>query len=78
MTRIRRIFTDPCVSVSTVAPVDVAHTYGSRHTWRSATYFIIFLLTDDTWNELRLPEFVRVRCWFFFHIRTQSRDWHCL
>jgi hypothetical protein len=38
MTRIGQIFTDtfyPCVSASTVAPVDVAHTYGSRHTWRS-------------------------------------------
>ena len=34
-TRIMRIFTDLCVSASTVAPVDVAHTYGSRHTWRS-------------------------------------------
>src|SRR5659263_621793 len=41
MTRIARIFTDthnPCVSASTVAPVDVAHTYGSRHTWRSVFY----------------------------------------
>ncbi len=34
MTRIARIFTDPCASASTVAPVDVALTYGSRHTWR--------------------------------------------
>ena len=38
MPRIKRIFTDPCVSASTVAPVDVAHTYGSRHTWRSVFY----------------------------------------
>jgi len=29
-------YTYPRVSASTVAPVDVAHTYGSRHTWRSA------------------------------------------
>jgi hypothetical protein len=35
MTRIAQIFTDLCVSASTVAPVDVAHTYGSRHKWRS-------------------------------------------
>jgi hypothetical protein len=27
----------PCASASTVAPVDVAHTYGSRHTWRTAS-----------------------------------------
>ncbi len=27
-----------CASASTVAPVDVAHTYGSRHTWRSVFY----------------------------------------
>ncbi|MDP3103484.1 MAG: hypothetical protein Q8M95_02630 [Candidatus Methanoperedens sp.] len=36
MTQIARIFTDQCASASTVAPVDVAHTYGSRHTWSSA------------------------------------------
>jgi len=30
----------PRVSASTVAPVDVAHTYGSRHTWRSAFHNI--------------------------------------
>ena len=29
MTRIRRIFTDPCVSASTVTPVDCVHTYAS-------------------------------------------------
>ena len=28
----------PRVSASTVAPVDVAHTYGYRHTWRSVFY----------------------------------------
>ncbi len=44
---ITRIFTDPRVSASTVAPVDVAHTYGSRHTWRSVSYRTVFLLTDD-------------------------------
>jgi hypothetical protein len=38
MTWIARIFTDRRASASTVAPVDVAHTYGSRHTWRSAFY----------------------------------------
>jgi len=27
----------PRVSASTVAPVDVTHTYGSRHTWRYAS-----------------------------------------
>jgi hypothetical protein len=35
-----RINTYPRASASTVAPVDVAHTYGSRHTWRSTFYFI--------------------------------------
>jgi hypothetical protein len=31
---------DPRASASTVAPVDVAHTYGSRHTWRSAFHHV--------------------------------------
>ncbi|MBU3966883.1 MAG: hypothetical protein KKG76_05870, partial [Euryarchaeota archaeon] len=29
ITQIRRIFTDPCASVSTVTPVDCVHTYAS-------------------------------------------------
>ncbi|MDP3103339.1 MAG: hypothetical protein Q8M95_01880 [Candidatus Methanoperedens sp.] len=29
MTRIARIFTDPCASASTVTPVDCVHTYAS-------------------------------------------------
>ena len=50
MTRIARIYTDtanPRASASTVAPVDVAHTYGSRHTWRSVFYHSFFLLNDE-------------------------------
>jgi len=39
-TRMTRIFTDQRASASTVAPVDVAHTYGSCHTWRSVFYRI--------------------------------------
>ena len=35
MTRIRRIFTDPCASVSSVP---------------SVFYFMVFLLTDDEWS----------------------------
>ena len=50
MTRIGRISTDthyPRASVSTVAPVDVAHTYGSCHTWRSVFYRKIAIFDDD-------------------------------
>ena len=50
MTRIGRIFMDthyPRASVSTVAPVDVAHTYGSCHTWRSVFYRKIAIYDND-------------------------------
>jgi hypothetical protein len=68
MTRIARIFTDLCASVSTVAPVDVAHTYGSRHTWRSVFYrnpsaFIcvylrlIFVSLNDRIQEIQFDLF---------------------
>ncbi|MFZ3383273.1 MAG: hypothetical protein WA144_05045 [Candidatus Methanoperedens sp.] len=59
MTLIGRISTDthyPCASVSTVAPVDVAHTYGSCHTWRSVFYRKIAIFEDDNKPQMNADE----------------------
>ena len=71
MTRIGRIYTDPCASASTVAPVDVAHTYGSRHTWRSAFHHVCSSLKNPA-SDTRVSAFIRVHPRFYKNVIFQT------
>ena len=69
MTRIGRISTDPCAS--TVAPVDVAHTYGSRHTWRSAFHQVCSSLKNPA-SEMKVSAFICVHLRFIKNVIFQT------
>jgi hypothetical protein len=80
MTRIGRISTDtanPRASASTVAPVDVAHTYGSRHTWRSASsaqsafHHVCSSLKNEA-SGASISAFIRVSLRFFKNVIFQT------
>jgi len=68
MTRIQRISTDPRASASTVAPVDVAHTYGSRHTWRSAQSAFHHVCSSLKNPASGVSAFIRVHPRFFKNV----------
>ena len=70
-TRMTRIFTDPRASASTVAPVDVAHTYGSRHTWRFAFHKVCSSLKNPA-SGASVSAFIRVHLRFFKNRQTLS------
>jgi hypothetical protein len=73
-TRIARIFTDtanPRASASTVAPVDVAHTYGSRHKWRSVFHHVCSSLKSPA-SGTSVSAFICVHLRFFIDVIFQT------
>jgi len=56
MPRIKRIYMDRCECVSTVAPDDAAHMYGSRHKWSSVFYRTPTIIDDDKKPQINADE----------------------
>ena len=61
---------DPRLSASTVAPVGVAHMYGSRHKWRSVFHHVCSSLKSPA-SGARVSAFIRVYLRFFIDVIFQ-------
>ena len=62
---------DPRLSASTVAPVDVAHTYGSRHAWRFAFHQVCYSLKNAA-SGASVSALIRVHPRFFKNVIFQT------
>ncbi|KAB2941876.1 MAG: hypothetical protein MPEBLZ_02169 [Candidatus Methanoperedens nitroreducens] len=62
---------DPRLSASTVASVDVAHTYGSRHAWRSAFHHVCSSLKSPA-SGASVSALIGVHLRFFIDVIFQT------